>query len=195
MRLTQAAVLALLAILFAAFATACDETEPEVVVTVTPAVSGTVAATSTSTAAATSTPSSTATAAATGTSAPGAPAGYSTSCAAGYPWGETVDGPFICIEAPPSGTTLGSSVELSGFAGGSFENNVVIEIRDENNVPLAQQALTYESPNIGTPGAWEVTLPVPPGQLADAPGRIVAFFESPRDGGVVALDSIEVRFP
>lgn len=193
-----------LLVLLAAFISACDEDDPEIIITVSPtpaAPSGTAtpAATSTlvatSTVAASSTAAATRTPAATSTSAPGAPAGYTTSCAAGYPWGQTAAGPFVCIQSPTGGLTLGSTVELSGYAGGSFENSVVIEVRDENDVPLAQRPLTYSSPEVGTPGSWQVTLPVPPGQPSDSPGRIVAFFGSPRDGGIVALDSIEVRFP
>jgi hypothetical protein len=106
-----------------------------------------------------------------------------------------VSGPFVCIQSPNSGITLGNTVQVTGYAGGSFENNVVIAIRDENNVTLAQQAVAYLAPGAGMPGTWQFTSPVPPGQPANAPGRIVAYFESPRDGGVVVLDSIEMRFP
>ncbi len=104
-------------------------------------------------------------------------------------------GPFVCIQVPISGITLGSSVQLSGYAGGSFENNVVIALRDENNATLVQQALTYTSPDAGMPGSWQLTLAAPSGQPSNSPGRIIAYFTSPRDGQVVALDSIEVRYP
>ncbi len=190
-----------LLVLLAAFASACDEDDPEIIVTVspTPAVTSSVAATpavtSTSPATSTATSTSTATVAPTATSTPAGPAGYAASCAAGYPWGQPVTGPFVCIQSPAGVATLGSSVALSGYAGGSFENNVVIEIRDQNDVRLGGQPVTYSAPEVGTPGSWQLTLPVPPGQPSGSPGRIVAFFSSARDGGIVALDSIEVRFP
>jgi hypothetical protein len=192
-----------LLVLLAGIISACDEDDPEIILTVSPTRAATGSATPTPAATNTARPSSTATATATpratntpaATSAPAAPAGYTTSCAAGYPWGQTLSGPFVCIESPAGVSTLGSTVALSGYAGGSFENSVVIEIRDENDVPIAQQPLTYTAPEIGTPGSWQVTLPMPPGQPSGAAGRIVAFFGSPRDGGILALDSIEVRFP
>lgn len=181
-----------LLVLLAGIISACDEDDPEIILTVSPTRAATGSASSTPAATTTATPRATNTPAATST--PAAPAGYATSCAAGYPWAQTVSGPFVCIESP-GGSTLGSTIALSGYAGGSFENSVVIEIRDENDVPIAQQPLTYTAPEIGTPGSWQVTLPMPPGQPSGAAGRIVAFFGSPRGGGILALDSIEVRFP
>ncbi len=188
-----------LALLFvlAVFVIACDDDEETLLTpTVTPHATASITPTSTSTSTATSTATISPTATATNTpTAPPAPAGYSSSCAAGYPWGQIVTGPFVCIQVPISGITLGSSVQLSGYAGGSFENNVVIALRDENNATLVQQALTYTSPDAGMPGSWQLTLAVPSGQPSNSPGRIIAYFTSPRDGQVVALDSIEVRYP
>lgn len=193
-----------IALIIMLVATSCDGNGEEIVITSTPGTGGsaTAAATASSTPAGTSTAgtgtaTSTSTgspATATATSTPGAPDGYRSSCAAGYPWGEAVSGPFVCIETPDSGVALEDSVRVTGYAGGSFENNVIVEIRDANNVTLAQQPVTYEAPALGMPGAWETTMPVPPGQPFDAAGRLVARFDSPRDGGTVALDSIEVRF-
>jgi hypothetical protein len=201
MKLHRGATLVLIVVLLAAVATSCDGGEPEIVVTLTPTPASTITVTATSTVTSTATTTSTATstattpATATGTSTPSAPAGYSTSCAAGYPWGQVVTGPFVCIQSPISGITLGSSVQLSGYAGGSFENNVVVALRDENNATLVNQPLTYTAPGVGMPGSWQVTLSVPSGPPSNSPGRIVVYFTSPRDGQVVALDSIEVRFP
>jgi hypothetical protein len=106
-----------------------------------------------------------------------------------------VTGPFVCIQFPNSGITPTASVPLSGYAGGSFENNVVVALRDENNATLLQQSLTYTAPDVGKPGVWQTTVPLPPGPASGSPGRIVVYFTSPRDGQVVALDSIELRFP
>jgi len=106
-----------------------------------------------------------------------------------------VTGPFICIQFPNSGITPTTTVPLSGYAGGSFENNVVVALRDQNNATLLQQAVTYTAPDAGMPGGWQANIVLPPGQPSGSPGRIVAYFTSPRDGQVVALDSIELRFP
>ncbi|MEZ4554340.1 MAG: Gmad2 immunoglobulin-like domain-containing protein [Dehalococcoidia bacterium] len=184
----------LLALLGALALAACGSDEspeatPTVTQTATPVASPTLTATSPAT------PTATSTATATSTPASGAPAGYDTSCAAGYPWGQTVGGPFVCIQFPNSGITPSGSVPLSGYAGGSFENNVVVALRDENNATLLQQPLTYTAPDVGKPGAWQTSVPLPPGPPSGSPGRIVVYFTSPRDGQVVALDSIELRFP
>ena len=106
-----------------------------------------------------------------------------------------VTGPFVCIQTPISGVTVGTSLALTGYAGGSFENNIVIALRDENNLTLVSQSLTYTSPDVGKPGTWAVTIAVPPGQPSNSPGRVVAYFASPRDGLVVGFDSIEIRYP
>jgi hypothetical protein len=199
------------AVALAAVASGCDGDSKEIVITQSPTVAATATAARTATAGATSTARATSTVAPTASSgraatvtpatasatptSPAAPAGYSTSCAAGYPWGVTVSGPFVCIDSPASGAQLASSVLLKGYAGGSFENNLVVEIQDGNGVPLGQTSLTYTSPDVGMPGSWQLTLPVPPGQPTGAPGRIVARFNSPRDGAVVASDSIDISFP
>jgi hypothetical protein len=129
-----------------------------------------------------------------GTAPGGTPSGYAASCAAGYPWGRQVTRAFVCIEAPQSGTTVtrGQSVMIRGYAGGSFENNVVVELHDANgNVPV-KEPLTYTAPDVGMPGFWEIRVLVPVG-MPLGPARIVVYFASPRDGGIVALASVELR--
>ncbi len=193
-----AAVLAFLVLTLALVACGGDESStPTATATVssTPAPSSTVTATGTASATATGTPFATSTPSPTSTATSGAPAGYATSCAAGYPWGQTVTGPFVCIQFPNSGITPTGSVPVSGYAGGSFENNVVVALRDQNNATLLQQSLTYTAPDVGKPGTWQTTVALPPGQPSGSPGRIIVYFTSPRDGQVVALDSIELRFP
>lgn len=159
-------------------------------VTVTPAITATAPPVTATVASPTAT-----VAPPTATPTSSAPAGYSTSCAAGYPWGQVVSGPFICIQFPNSGITPTTTVPLSGYAGGSFENNVVIALRDENNATLTQQAVTYTAPGVGMPGSWQANVALPSGPPSGSPGRIIAYFTSPRDGQVIALDSIELRFP
>lgn len=192
------AALALVLLAVATLLAACggdERSESTVTATSTPSATATATGTPVATTSATATPTPTATPSATATSTATAPAGYTTSCAAGYPWGQVVTGPFVCIQFPNSGITPTSSVALSGYAGGSFENNVVVALRDENNATLLQQSLTYTSPDAGKPGSWQTNVPLPPGQPSNSPGRIIVYFTSPRDGQVIALDSIELRFP
>ena len=130
---------------------------------------------------------------------PEAPEGYAASCAAAFPWGRRVARAFACIETPRQGTSIdvrpGDEIVVRGYAGGSFENNVVLEVVRIDPAgglagALAQGPLTYEAPDVGMPGAWEWRFRIPlvePGTV-----RILAHFESPRDGARVAEASAEV---
>jgi hypothetical protein len=81
---------------------------------------------------------------------------------------------FITITAPASGAVLSNTFEVKGEGGGLFEGNVVVTAYDNNNVKLAEQATTIQSPNAGTGGSgpWAVTLTV--NVAAGSAGRIVA---------------------
>ncbi len=126
-----------------------------------------------------------------------APAGYAQSCARDIPWGVQVTKPFICLEGPVAGThvTGGASIIVSGYAGGSFESNVVTEVRAlidrEPGVRLASVASTYSAPDVGMPGAWRVTLSIPASAPVGA-ARVIAHFDNPRDGSVVAQAMVDI---
>jgi len=86
-------------------------------------------------------------------------------------------------------------VDVRGVAGGSFENNVVVELRalDDRTptVRVALVALTYSAPDAGMPGMWQTTLTVP-SSAAAGPVRVIAHFNSPRDGSIVAEASVDI---
>ncbi|MGE3855975.1 MAG: LysM peptidoglycan-binding domain-containing protein [Dehalococcoidia bacterium] len=121
----------------------------------------------------------------------GAPQGYASSCAAGYPWGQTVSGPFVCIEEPDGSIEAfsGDDVTVRGYAGGTFENAVRVLLYDAAGEVVDDASVTTNAPQPGQPGAFEGTVTIPQLMSAGA-GRIVAQFTSPRDGAVIALDSI-----
>jgi hypothetical protein len=91
-----------------------------------------------------------------------------------------------------------STVTSHGYAGGSFENNVVVELvrvgaGGSSGTVLARKAVTYAAPDVGMPGAWSVELLVePPLQRPAGPLRVVAYFESPRDGARVAEATLDL---
>ena len=126
-----------------------------------------------------------------------APAGYAQSCAKDVPWGVQVSKPFICLDGPPAGTRVvrGSSIIVTGYAGGSFESNVVTEVRAlidrEPGIRLANVPSTYSAPDVGMPGAWRVTLGIPASAPVGA-ARVIAHFDSPRDGSVVAQAMVDI---
>ncbi|MCC6237229.1 MAG: hypothetical protein IT299_06610 [Dehalococcoidia bacterium] len=131
------------------------------------------------------------------------PPGYARSCAAEFPWGRQVTRGFVCIE-PSYGLAKDRSGALTaltirGYAGGSFENNVVVDLveiaPDGSTGRLVVRApLTYRSPEIGMPGAWTIELvPTPPLPAPLPLLRVVAHFESPRDGSRVAEATLDLK--
>ncbi|MDA1061438.1 MAG: hypothetical protein O2895_00750 [Chloroflexi bacterium] len=167
----------------------------------------TLAATSTGTATATAaarTPTATAigTPAATGTGIPvpppddfsrGVPLGRQTggaTCDFLFPdierpvVGDGVADVFVCIDEPKPGASVADSVEVRGLSAGSFEQNVVIELRDAGGNVVARAAATANAPDLGLfVGEWATTLAVPAN--ADLAGSTLsAYAEDARDGSV-----------
>lgn len=177
-------------------ATPTATSSPAVTATATPTASPTITATATATARATAT--AIPTAFPTGPAGPTPPAGYATSCAASHPWGRQVTAPFVCLEQPVRGAaaTRDTALAVRGYAGGSFENNVVVEVRLVNasgvmvSTPLVMVPQTYVEPDAGVPGYWQVILNIPAGPASAA--RVIAHFESPRDGSRVAEASVDI---
>ncbi|RLT38137.1 MAG: hypothetical protein DWI58_15930 [Chloroflexi bacterium] len=183
---------------------ACDSEEPKP--TPTPSPTASVIATAplppiasaTATASPTATATQTPTAFPTGPAGPTPPAGYASSCAGTHPWGRQVTVAFVCIEQPTRGASVarGTTLTVRGYAGGSFENNVVVEVRLVNasgvlaGSTLAHMPVTYVAPDMGMPGFWQAVLTIPAGQPSNA--RVIAHFESPKDGARVAEASVDI---
>ena len=126
------------------------------------------------------------------------PAGYAQSCAKDAPWGKIVTKAFVCLDAPAKDAHVarGGTLTVRGYAGGSFESNVVVEVRPfvAGQPPassLVMRPLTYAAPDMGMPGGWQVDLPIP-ASAPRGPARVVAHFESPKDGSTVAQTSIDI---
>ena len=129
-----------------------------------------------------------------------APGGYERSCAAEFPWARQVSRAFVCLESAASRPDNALLIDVRGYAGGSFENNVVLELWTvDSGQPLLRRALTYTAPDVGMPGYFATTFniedPAKPGdrrpQYQPGPARVVAHFDSPRDGSRVAEDVID----
>lgn len=127
----------------------------------------------------------------------GAPTGYAQSCAKDVPWGVQVSQPFLCLDGPTPGARVarGAAVTVRGWAGGSFENNVVLELWSlEDRQPkarLVQVPVTYDALDLGMPGGFERAITVP-ATAPSGPMRITAHFDSPRDGAVVRSASVDI---
>jgi len=125
------------------------------------------------------------------------PAGYAQSCAKNVSWGKQVTKPFVCLDAPAADTHFarGARLTVRGYAGGSFENNVVVVLwtlaGGQPGARVVTVPVTYTAPDVGMPGGWQVSFVVP----TDAtPGlaRVLAHFDSPKDGSVVAQATVDV---
>ncbi|MDA0302330.1 MAG: hypothetical protein O2822_07360 [Chloroflexi bacterium] len=125
------------------------------------------------------------------------PPGYAQSCASDVPWGGQVSKAFVCLDAPDAGVRVarGGTVQVRGVAGGSFESNVVVEVRAlvnrEPAARLAMSPLTYAAPDLGMPGMWEITLTIP-ATATVGPARVSAHFDSPKDGSTVAQAAVDI---
>jgi heat shock protein HslJ len=102
--------------------------------------------------------------------------------------------PYIRIDEPTQGALLdiAKPVAVRGSGAGLTEGNVVVEALDWQGNLLAQVPTTLQGQDVGTggEGAWRIalTIEVEPGTA----GRIRAYSTSPKDGSVVAEDTVEV---
>ncbi|MEZ4503732.1 MAG: Gmad2 immunoglobulin-like domain-containing protein [Dehalococcoidia bacterium] len=175
-----------------------DTSTPTESATATATASETSTATGTATATETATESATSTETATATEAP--PTGEAlgrqnggATCDALFPdgleVGQDVEDVFVCIDSPAPGASVGTSVTVSGYQAGSFEQNVVVEVRDASGDAIVRDATTANAPDIGLiVGAWTIDLDVSGGE----PASIAAFSESARDGSIDFGGEIEV---
>ena len=104
--------------------------------------------------------------------------------------------PYIDILEPAAGTVidLAAPLRVQGTAGGLFEGNVVVEVLDENGGSLAMAPTTIQSEyaGVGGEGPWSVELTIQP--VPGSRGVVRAYAGSPKDGSIVAEDTLEVSF-
>jgi hypothetical protein len=96
----------------------------------------------------------------------------------------------ILLLSPGLSSRVTSPVTVSGIADSTFENNLVVEIRDvEGNViGLTPTTITAE---LGGRGPFETQVEFDP-PAEEGPGRIVVYDASARDGHLVHLASVIV---
>jgi uncharacterized lipoprotein YbaY/heat shock protein HslJ len=103
---------------------------------------------------------------------------------------------FVRIGSPRRNEVLDTSepVVVKGEGGGVFEGTVVIEAIDDVGNVLALVPVIIDSPEAGTGGSGPWTAEI----VIDAPGgthgRIYAYSTSPKDGSVVAEDTVRVIY-
>jgi len=103
-------------------------------------------------------------------------------------------GAMIVISEPDQGQVVDvdKPVKVQGKGIGLPEGNVVVEALDWQGNVLDQQPTTLQGRDVGTggEGTWsiELTIEVEPGTA----GKIRAFAPSPKDGSVMAEDTVDV---
>jgi hypothetical protein len=100
---------------------------------------------------------------------------------------------YITITSPTDGATLDpAGFTVSGEGGALFEGNVAIEVVGADGSVLLVSSTIVDAPDAGTggEGPWRIDLSI------DYTGEatIHAFAASPRDGAIVAEDSVGVTF-
>ncbi|MEM9950212.1 MAG: Gmad2 immunoglobulin-like domain-containing protein [Chloroflexota bacterium] len=114
-----------------------------------------------------------------------------------YDWGmviveTTESNSFITIDSPVAYTAVDNAFTISGTGQALFENNVIIEITDVSGNLLLQGVTTMVSEEVGGAGEWSLDLTID--NLDEATAiTIVAYSTSPRDGSVIAQDSIQLN--
>jgi hypothetical protein len=101
---------------------------------------------------------------------------------------------YVKIDEPAQGAVLdiARSVVVRGRGAGLTEGNVVVQALDAQGNVLTQVPTTLQGQDVGTggEGGWsaELTIEVEPGTA----GKIRAFSPSPKDGSIIAEDSVDV---
>jgi hypothetical protein len=192
------------------FAVACEDEEdptPSPTSTATVETTATAEATEPATATATAEPTETAEATAEATATPdddgdvGTPLGRQVggaTCDSLYPdgleVGQEVEDVFICISDPAPGDSVGDSIEVSGWQAGSFEQNVIVEVRDADGTVLVRTPTTANAPELGLiAGEWSVTVELTEAAATET-GVLAAYTESARDGSLDFGGEFEVTF-
>ncbi len=102
--------------------------------------------------------------------------------------------PTITINMPAAGATITSPVVVRGDASfWPFEGMLTGVIKDANGVVLGTAPLPVQSPGAPTGGPWEtqITFEAPAGT---SEGTLEVYAASPKDGAIVAIETLPVRF-
>lgn len=96
----------------------------------------------------------------------------------------------IQINAPLPGAALTGHVTVSGTAGPTFEQALLVQVYDVNGTLVGQSSGTI-SAELGQGGPFSIDVQLT--AAASGPGRVVVMSDSPRNGALVHLASVEVN--
>lgn len=95
----------------------------------------------------------------------------------------------IQINAPLPGAAVTGHVTVSGTAGPTFEQALLVQVYDVNGTLVGQSSATI-SAELGQGGPFSIDVQFT--AAAAGPGRIVVMSDSPRNGALVHLASVQV---
>lgn len=98
----------------------------------------------------------------------------------------------ITIESPANGMEVFTSVPIKGKVTiAPFENNLAYRIYDLSGIELSAGPISVSAPNLGAPSTFEALIPLG-SILSGALIRIEVQDLSPKDGSLLAMDSVEL---
>jgi len=101
------------------------------------------------------------------------------------------DEEVLLITSPKPDERISSPVRVAGFSDPTFEQHLAIQVIGADGSVIGQGGATIAA-DWGQRGPFEAEVAFT-SPASEEPGRIVVFADSPRDGGLVHLSSVEVK--
>lgn len=103
------------------------------------------------------------------------------------------EAPFISIDSPQAHSGVdGNTFTVSGEGAGLFEGNVIVEVTGPMGETLLSEPTTLVTDEVGGRGAWSFDVSLD--SITDVTAvRVRAYSTSPRDGSVIAQDSLQLN--
>ncbi|GMR18933.1 MAG: hypothetical protein BMS9Abin34_055 [Patescibacteria group bacterium] len=102
------------------------------------------------------------------------------------PWGKS-----IYLTTPWPNDEVGGTFRVAGSAQGAFESTVVVRLKNAKDAVIFEQSVVYNAPDVGERGYFDVEVNY---STSTASGVLEVFYTSPKDGAVVDLVSVPLRF-
>lgn len=102
------------------------------------------------------------------------------------PWGKD-----IFLDTPWPGDKVSSSFHVSGSAQGAFENTIVVRLKTADGKVLLQTPIVYSAPGADGLGYFDTPVTF---STSSSEGTLEVYYTSPKDGSIVDLVSVPLKF-
>lgn len=102
------------------------------------------------------------------------------------PWGKD-----IYLSSPWSEDRVSGTFRIVGSAKGAFENTLVARLKNANGEVILETPIIYDSPGDGGLGYFDVSVTF---STATSSGLLEVFYTSAKDGSIVDLVSVPLKF-